>query len=199
MPGERTSTSPLSSMRTSMPGKHAADRVGIDLAVGLHRAQAGQLGRAVDLLKVDAERAEKAERVGARAARRRYRPSGRGAARAGRAPGRRPATSPSARTSRKPERTGAFPSAAQLLGPLGDAAEILEQPALQPTCIGRAHLHRGQRVLPEARRRQADRRARARAGRAAPSRGFSGKLQVKPTSRCSAIENSELPIHAIGR
>ena len=29
--------------------------------------------------------------------------------------------------------------------------------------------------------------------------GRSGQLQVNPTSKVSTIENSELPIHAIGR
>ena len=43
----------------------APDGLGIDLAVGLRRAHAGQLGGAVDLLQVDPDRAEEAERVGA--------------------------------------------------------------------------------------------------------------------------------------
>ena len=55
----------VSSIAQIGAGEHPADRVGIDLAVGLHRAQPGQLGGAVDLLEVDPERAEKAERVGA--------------------------------------------------------------------------------------------------------------------------------------
>ncbi len=47
------------------PGKNPPDGLGIDLAVGLRRAHAGQLGGAVDLLQVDPDRAKKAERVGA--------------------------------------------------------------------------------------------------------------------------------------
>ena len=63
-PGPFTSTSPRSPILTSMPGHGAADRVGIGLGVGLAGDQRRRLGGAVDLLEVDAERAEEAEGVG---------------------------------------------------------------------------------------------------------------------------------------
>src|SRR5581483_5903812 len=43
----------------------AADGVGVGLVVALQRDEPARLGGAVDLLEVDAERAEEAERVGA--------------------------------------------------------------------------------------------------------------------------------------
>src|SRR5207249_7364386 len=47
------------------PDERAPDRIGIDLAVGLRRAYAGQFGRAVDLLQIDPDRPEEADRISA--------------------------------------------------------------------------------------------------------------------------------------
>ena len=141
-----------------MPGKHPADRVGIDLAVRLHRAEPGQLGGAVDLLQVDPDRAEEAERVGAERRAAGIDPAG---AAQPELVAQRPVDQDLAERAQQPRarRHRLALGVAQFCARSATPRKIVEELALQPARIGRADHDRGQRVLPEARRRQRDRRA----------------------------------------
>ena len=156
---------------------YPADGLGVGLAVGLQGGEPGELGGAVDLLEVDAERAKEAEGVGPER----------------RAAGIDPARAPQAELVAHravdqdlAERAGpAGRSATGLpsrmaLRPLGQPAEILEQPALERGRIGRPDLHLGQHVLPDPRRRQAIVGPSSRRSRCTVS-GLSGQLLVNPT------------------
>src|SRR6516165_2813607 len=133
-------------------GADAADGIWIGLGVGLQRDDAAQLGCAVNLLEVDAEGAEETERVGAE-----RRATGIGPTHAAQpqAIAHRPVDDELAQRELQLERKRHLLAVvAQEFGTLGDAPEVLEQLALEERCVGRAHLHGGEHVLPYARRRQ---------------------------------------------
>ena len=196
-PPERTSTSPVSSMRSSARRQHAPDGIGVDFAIGLHRAQSRQLGSAVDLLQIDPDGAEEAERVGAE---RRaagidepcapqpelvaQRAVDEDLADCAQQPGagrHRPALGGTAwarsATPRKKLKTRRFSGVASF--------------AMTSTRVSAFSHNRGgasATVGPS-----------SRSVALAVSRAFPESCIVKPTDRCSASASSELPIHAIGR
>src|SRR5712671_5335564 len=139
------------------PRNYPAHTVGIRLAVRLQRGEAGKLGRAPDLLYVDPERAEEFEGIGTER----------------RAAGIDPACAAQtqlvadravdedfAKEEAEPrKRRRLLTVTFEYFGPLGKAAEELEDPALERRRIRRPDPQLGQHVLPDARWGQRDRRA----------------------------------------
>ena len=179
--GPRTSTSPRSAILTSMPGHGPAGGRRDWPRARLQRHQAGRLRRAVDLLEVDADRAEEAEGVGSERRPAGQRPLGLPqtqliadrpvdeelAERAWPAAGaaepacRRRAGSPPARPPRGSSRRSARLSGGRVGGP---------------------HLDGGEHVFPDAGRGEDASGPSSRRSRCTVS-GLSGQLAQKPTTR----------------
>src|SRR3990170_2472416 len=150
----RTPDQPLSLVpdRPLGAGDRPPRRGRVRLPAGLERDEPRRLGYPVHLLEVHAERAEEAERVGAERRPARVRPA-RAAQAELVADGAvdeelaEPAEEAPAQGDRLAVRS-------EDLRLLGDAAEALEDPALEPRRVGRLHLHRGEHVLPDPRGRE---------------------------------------------
>src|SRR5262245_2821695 len=128
----------------------------VRLGARLERHEPRRLRRSVDLLQVDADRSEEAERIGAEGSPTGERPAG--AAQAELIPDRPVDEELPGGVRESQPRGNRFAFRPEDLRALGHAAEVVEDAPLESRRVRRPHLHRGQHVLPDARRCQHRRR-----------------------------------------